>query len=219
MEGSCGLVQYEEYTACPGAPTRRMVVIPLRAPSATSCLEYPFHPKRQKWFQIGCIGMCKPAILTNKITAVLSAIAIHLNTEISLVLVGAIVAAITKTRTEIVSRRLQPSARFEWMRKELEGLSRRLMKIQRTLLRLQEQSRTRQWQLQHVCRPLVRWVQKIPAPMTTKSKPVKVPPSKAAFHLSLTLFLKLRSAISLASSEQLMRLSLNWKHVCDNAEW
>ncbi|KAJ6962033.1 hypothetical protein NC652_000865 [Populus alba x Populus x berolinensis] len=127
MEGSCGLVQYEEYTACPGAHTRRMVVIPLRAPSAT--------------------------------------------------------------------------------------------RIQRTLLRLQEQSRTRQWQLQHVCRPLVRWVQKIPAPMTTKSKPVKVPPSEAAFHLSLTLFLKLRSAISLASSEQLIRLSLNWKHVCDNAEW
>ncbi|KAL3609647.1 hypothetical protein D5086_000667 [Populus alba] len=54
--------------------------------------------------------------------------------------------------------------------------------------------------------------------MTTKSKPVKVPPSEAAFHLSLTLFLKLRSAISLASSEQLIRLSLNWKHVCDSAE-
>jgi 5-enolpyruvylshikimate-3-phosphate synthase len=72
--------------------------------------------------------MSKPAILTNKITAVLSAVAIQLNTEVSLVLVIAIVAAITKTRTEIGSRRLKPSARFEWMRKELEGLSRRLVK-------------------------------------------------------------------------------------------
>uniref|UniRef100_A0A9I9CEI3 Small ribosomal subunit protein mS33 n=3 Tax=Cucumis melo TaxID=3656 RepID=A0A9I9CEI3_CUCME len=140
---------------------------------------------------------------SQRITTVLIAEAIQFRYEVFLVLVIAIVAAIANTPTAIGSRRLYPSLRFVWISKDLSGRSRSEVKSpgnwdfnsELCIAKNREHRRNagsyirknNGWSSMFISF-LACENKNSCTNYSTKSKPSKIPPSKATFHFILASF-------------------------------